>query len=299
MNCSVSTNVVTRGVDNPVITITATASDPDNDVLTYAWDATGGATVSGSGAQITVNTGSLPAGTYTVNVTVNDGHDHARSCASTFTIKERPAPPCPTMGSVTADPMSVEAGTNTRITLHAQVAGGDGSSLTYQWSADRGTISGSGDTVSLDTAGLGAGSVNISVTATDSRCNVNGSVSVSITSPAAPPMAQMLSSCITYKQRNVTRADNVCKAILQDVAAKLQQDPRATVVIQGYADANEKVSAAQARAEAARDFLVTTMHIDANRIKIVALGSKASPNASANNRIITIWLVPEGAREPQ
>jgi len=79
----------------------------------------------------------------------------------------------------------------------------------------------------------------------------------------------------------------------------LQQDPRATVTIQGFADANEKTSAAQARADAARDFLINTMHIDANRIRVVALGSQASSNAvGGNNRVVTIWFVPEGAAQP-
>ena len=301
VSCSASASVVTKGVDSSVVTITANASDQDNDLMTYTWSASGGAALSGSGSSVTVDTSTLPAGSYSVTVTVNDGHDHPTPCTANFsvTIPEK-RNNCPVVNQVTADPSSVEQGTNTRITLHAVARDADGDSLTYQWSADRGSISGNGDTVTLDTSGLGAGTVNISVSASDGKCQGNGSASVNISSKPPVPEATKLADCTTYKARNVTRADNVCKGFLDGVGAKMQQDPRATLVIQGYADANEKPGAAQARAESVRDFLVTVQHVDANRIKIVALGSKPSPNATGgNNRITTVWIVPEGAAEPQ
>jgi hypothetical protein len=53
-------------------TITATASDPNADSLTYSWSAPSGGSISGSGATITY-TAPGATGTYPVNVTVDDG----------------------------------------------------------------------------------------------------------------------------------------------------------------------------------------------------------------------------------
>src|SRR5262249_8925204 len=60
VNCTVTPSSVTKGVDNPVVTISTEVRDPENDVVTYAWNASGGATVSGNGGQVTVDTTSLP-----------------------------------------------------------------------------------------------------------------------------------------------------------------------------------------------------------------------------------------------
>jgi hypothetical protein len=57
--------------------ITSTATDPDGDALSYAWNADAG-TISGTGATITW-TAPLAAGSYEVSVTVDDGQGHATS----------------------------------------------------------------------------------------------------------------------------------------------------------------------------------------------------------------------------
>jgi len=203
VNCSASTTSVTRGVDAGVITISASARDEDNDILTYSWTASGGS-ISGSGSSVTLDSAALPAGTYSVIVTVNDGHDHPTSCTASFTVNEK-RNNCPIVSQVTADPSSVDFGTNTRVTLHAIANDADGDRLTYQWSTDRGSISGSGDTVTLDTSGLSAGSVNVSVAVSDGKCAGNGSASVNIAGRAPTPEPQKLADCTTYKARNVTR----------------------------------------------------------------------------------------------
>jgi hypothetical protein len=71
--------VITSVVANPITVstvgvsiITCTASDPDGDTLSYEWSATGG-TISGSGSSVSW-TAPNTAGTYTITVTVSDGH---------------------------------------------------------------------------------------------------------------------------------------------------------------------------------------------------------------------------------
>jgi len=297
VNCSASPTSVTKGGGNAVVTITSQVRDPENDVVTYSWSASGGATISGTGAEVTVDTTNLSPGTYTVTETVSDGHGNTVTCSASINVSEKPNN-CPTV-SVTADPQTVEAGTNTRVTFHATGRDADGDPLTYQWSSSSGTLSGSGDTVTLDTSGMPGGSVRVSVTVSDGKCQGSDSANLTINAKPIPPSATQLSSCNTYKRLNDTRPDNTCKGFLDDAAARLQQDPRAVLVVQGYSQDKEKANIAQQRAERVRDYLVSK-GIDSSRIKVVAKGNTPAPGASAdNNKVVAIWLVPEGASEPQ
>jgi len=297
VNCSASPTAFTRGGGgNMMVNITSQARDPENDILTYSWSASGGATVSGTGSNVTVDASGLAAGTYTVTETVSDGHGNTATCSSSFTVSEKPNN-CPTV-SVSVDPRSVDEGSNTRVTFHATASDADGDSLSYQWSTSSGSLSGSGDTVTLDTAGMGGGSVRVTVTVTDGKCQQNDSASVTINAKPRKPVATSLSSCNTYKANNDTRPDNACKGYLDDAAARLQQDPRAILVVQGFSQAKEKANVAQQRAERVRDYLVSK-GIDAGRIKVVAKGTAPAPGASAdNNKVVAMWIVPEGADEP-
>jgi outer membrane protein OmpA-like peptidoglycan-associated protein len=64
----------------------AKASDPDGDNLTYSWSGTG---VKGSGATAKFDATGVKAGSYTVNVTVDDGRGGKASCAMTVNVSER------------------------------------------------------------------------------------------------------------------------------------------------------------------------------------------------------------------
>ncbi len=67
-----------------VVTLTAVASDPDNDPLTYIWSPTGG-TISGSGATVAMTT-SATATTISVTLTVEDGHGGAATASKTILV---------------------------------------------------------------------------------------------------------------------------------------------------------------------------------------------------------------------
>jgi hypothetical protein len=297
VNCSVSPDSFTKGSGGTVATITSQARDPENDIVTYSWSASGGATVSGSGAQVTVDTANLAPGSYTVTETVSDAHGHSTTCNTTINVREKPNN-CPTV-SLSVDPRTVEAGTNTRVTFHATGSDADGDPLTYTWNTSSGTLSGSGDTVTLDTSGMPGGEVRVSVSVSDGKCQGSDSATLTITAKPVPPSATQLSSCNTYKRLNDTRPDNTCKGFLDDAAARLQQDPRAVLVVQGYSQDKEKANIAQQRAERVRDYLVSK-GIDSSRIKVQSKGNVPAPGAAAdNNKVVAIWLVPEGASEPQ
>ena len=81
---------------NPILAgervkINSTASDPDNDPLTYSYSATGGQ-VSGSGPSADFDSTGLSAGSYTVTCTADDGRG-GRTSATTNVDVQQPAPP--------------------------------------------------------------------------------------------------------------------------------------------------------------------------------------------------------------
>jgi outer membrane protein OmpA-like peptidoglycan-associated protein len=69
--------------------ITAVASDPDNDELTYTWESTGGQIV-GSGSEVDLDTAHVEPSHYTVTGHVSDGHGGAADCHTEFTLEAPP-----------------------------------------------------------------------------------------------------------------------------------------------------------------------------------------------------------------
>ena len=58
--------------------------------------------------------------------------------------------------------------------------------------------------------------------------------------PPPPPQASKLSECDFPNKIKPWRVDNTCKAMLDDVAKNLQQDPDTKLVVVGNADPTEK-----------------------------------------------------------
>ncbi len=69
--------------------ITAVASDPDNDPLTFGWETTGGH-IAGSGKEVDLDTTGLAATRYTVTGHVNDGRGGTADCRADFTVEPPP-----------------------------------------------------------------------------------------------------------------------------------------------------------------------------------------------------------------
>jgi outer membrane protein OmpA-like peptidoglycan-associated protein/opacity protein-like surface antigen len=258
--------------------------------LSYKWSGSGGK-LSGTGSTASVDTAGMNPGSYTVGATITDGKKGEASCRASFTIKERPKNP--PQVSCSANPRSVLAGTPSTITCSCSSPDNAPNypvrASISNWSATSGRISGSGNTATLDTTGASAGPITAAATCTDSRgLSSRGTASVNVEVPPPPPQATKLNE-ITFK-RNSARVDNTAKAILDDVALRLQRDADARAVIVGFADPKELKPATLAaeRAANAKAYLVKEKGIDASRIEI-RTGSGAGMKAE-------IWFVPAGAR---
>jgi outer membrane protein OmpA-like peptidoglycan-associated protein len=176
--------------------------------------------------------------------------------------------------------------------------------LTYTWSPSAGSVEGSGSNVTLNTKGLSAGRVNIKVTVSDGKCSGEAETSVEILSPPPPPQSYSLACDGTFPtvpfKRNIARVDNQCKAELDKIVDRLNNDPTALVIIDGHSDAGEKKGTAQKRAENAKAYLTQVKGISANRIEIRTFNDQRAAQAPGNNnRRVTITFVPEGAQRPE
>ena len=89
MSCSADRHSVTVGEH---VQINATASDPDNDPLTYTWCTTGGQII-GSGASVSFDSSGLAPGRSTVTGQVDDGRGGTADCTVDFDVQVAQATP--------------------------------------------------------------------------------------------------------------------------------------------------------------------------------------------------------------
>jgi hypothetical protein len=110
---------------------------------------------------------------------------------------------------------------------------------------------------------------------------------VEAAAPAAPTAQKLME--LDYKP-NSGYVDNRSKAVLDDVALKLQQDPNLNVVLSGSADSGEPHSMGLQRAQNAMAYLTKAKGIDQQRIQTKA--------ATDPGRKVEVWTLPAGASLP-
>jgi len=164
------------------------------------------------------------------------------------------------------------------------------------WTASGGTVSGSGNTATLDTTGASAGTITVNATCTDSRgLNTPASTQVTVANPAPPPppQASKLAECgfeNMAKIKKPWRVDNECKGKLDDVAKNLQQNADNKLVIVGNAEPTEKrPNLAAERAVNSKAYLTggeAKLGIDPSRIEC--------RTGSAGTMSAEYWIVPAG-----
>jgi outer membrane protein OmpA-like peptidoglycan-associated protein len=170
------------------LTATATPSNfnPKHE-LTYAWTSTCGK-ITGNGATASIDTNGASGGNCTVDAQVTDPKakkNNQASASGTFALKEPPKNP-PTV-SCTASPTSAQAGAT--VTVSCTCSSPDNVPVTVgAYSATSGSISGSGNSATLNTTGASPGTITVNTTCSDQRgLNTPATTEVTIEAPPPPP----------------------------------------------------------------------------------------------------------------
>jgi hypothetical protein len=292
-SCSVQPSEVMVG--EPITATATTSNFNPKHTLNYTWSATGGK-ITGKDNTASVDTNGVAGGSYAVTAQITDPKKKTggeATCSANFTVKEPPKNP-PTF-SCSASPSSLQAGGSSTITCTCTSP--DNVPVTVgSWTASMGTISGTGSTGTLNTAGASAGTITVSATCTDSRgLNTQASTQVTVENPPPPPppQASKLAECDFANMAKIKkpwRVDNECKGKLDDVAKNLQQNADNKLVIVGNAEPTEKrKNLAAERAVNSKAYLTggeAKLGIDPNRIE--------TRTGSAGTMTAEYWIVPAG-----
>lgn len=295
--------------EGPVTASVKPANFDPKHTLAYAWKSTGG-TVTPDGATAKIDTMNLAPGTYAVSSSVTDPRMKKLSAvmsAASFTIKT----PHPPVVTCSADPDSVQAGQP--VTIRAQGSSPDKQALKeHNFSASAGTVregeTQTGDpgsftsTAKLDTNGVPPGPVHVTVTTTDIH-GLTGScvATANVQAPPPPPPPQaphetLLGECDFKNPKRPERVDNQCKAVLDAVALRLQQEPDGKAIIVGYSEPREMAKGknlADLRAYNSKMYLTSgegKQGIDPGRIEV-----RKSPTAGQGKKA-RFYFVPAGGQ---
>lgn len=143
------------------VSIECLASDPDGDEISYQWSANGG-TISGEGSSVSW-TASSGSGVYTATVTVSD--ESGGYATASLLINVRPNQP-PTIEGLSAEASLVRFGD--RVAIECIASDPDGDEISYQWSANGGTVSGDGSSITWRASDT-TGSYTLTVAVRDVR----------------------------------------------------------------------------------------------------------------------------------
>ena len=295
----------TEVIEGEPITVTATGTNFNpKHTVTYAWTTNGGKLDMANAQSAKIDTSGVAAGAYTANATLTDAKMrkmNSATCNAAFTVKAKPMNP--PQVSCSANPTTVPAGTPSTITANATSPDPGVTISSYSYLASTGTISGNGTTATLDTVGTPSGPINVTVTATDSRgLTGNCTTTVTVENPLPPPQVSArtpIQFIQRPKQKYIPwRVDNEAKAILDDDASALKNEPNAKLVIVGYADGEpqpmsgkgkkrSKMDLAAQRAVNAKAYLVQQQGIDPGRIEV--------RKGTGKDHVADIFWVPQGA----
>ena len=277
------------------ITGTATNLNPKKKAV-YSWTGEG---ANGTDSTVTVQTGSLAPGSYTVTGHVTEGQKVGQSadCTAQFTVKQFEPPTV----SCSANPTQVNPGDSSTIT--ATGVSPQNRPLTYSYQASAGSINGTGNTATLATTGAPAGTITVTCNVSDDKGQTASSTTtVDVAAPPPPPAPKVQTLCsiqFNHDKRRPTRVDNDAKGCLDDVALNLQRSSDATLVVVGNSapvpeargrHRRHHVSAEELAAQRAvntKNYLVTEKGIDASRISV------RTDNSGQNE--VQNYLVPSGA----
>jgi outer membrane protein OmpA-like peptidoglycan-associated protein len=248
--CSVTPTEVLVG-EPLTATVTASNFNPKHTV-TYSWSGTGG-TVTGKDTGASIDTNNTAPGSYTITAHVTDpkaNKANEASCSATYTVKPLPPKNPPTI-SLSASPTDLVTGGS--VALTASCSSPDGVSVSVaNWTATAGSVSGSGNSATLNTAGVPPGPVTVNATCTDSRgLTAQAATHITLETPPPPPVDKALEARLSlhsiYFVVNTPRiADptggllasqqKTLTALATDFKKYLEAKPDAHLILGGHAD---------------------------------------------------------------
>lgn len=269
--------------DATSISVSTSASDPENDVLTYNYTVSGGRIV-GTGANVSWDVSGLAPGTYTITAGVDDGCGLCgQTKTETITIAECD---CVVACSCPALTVSGPAGVTERggmMTFTANVSGGTAQNITYNWAVSAGTIESGQGTPSITVRAPSDGTTNVEATVTislDVDCDCAKSASAN--GPVAPPIGPVL-----VDEFGKLSNDDI-RSRLDQFFTELSNNPDS----QGYI-----INYGTDREIAARERLITNHIAFRNfpRERITLVRGGASPDGEPRTKL---YRIPPGADNP-
>ena len=261
--CSVQPTEVMVGEP---ISATASASNFNpKHTLSYSWSGNGG-TVTGTDTTAKIDTTNAAPGSYTVTAHVTDAkakNSNGATCTANYTVKPLPPKNPPTM-SMSANPSELAPGGS--VSLTANCSSPDSVPVSVaNWTSSAGTVSGTGTSATLDTAGLPPGPVTVTATCTDSRgLTGQASTQVTIQNPPPPPVDKALEARLSlhsvYFQTAMPPIKNpnagllpsqqkILMTMATDFKKYLEAKPDAHLVLEGHADIRGSAAYNQALSE--------------------------------------------------
>jgi len=288
--CSLSPTEIWAG--DPVTATISTQNFNPKHTLTYN-GSSNGCKGAGTGTTANVDTAGLAPGSYSVRATATDTKEkknNVATCDASFTVRQ----PHPPQATCSASPDTVKSGDPSTVTVSASSP--DNFPLTYAWSSSAGTISGNGASATLDTAGAPQGSpITTTSAVTDSRglsTTCNATVNV-LSAPVVVSEATEIAECNFKDDKRPGRVDNECKAVLDDLALRIQREPNGKFVIVGYAEDEETVKMTQLGAQRAVN---VKYYLTEGESKRGVDPSRLEPRTGVvKSKSVKIYFVPSGA----
>ena len=289
--CSIQPSEVMVG-EPLTATVSASNFNPKHTVA-YSWSGNGG-TVTGKDTTAAIDTKNAAPGSYTITAHVTDAKakkNNEASCSANYTIKPLPPKNPPTV-SLSASPASVVAGGSVNVTANCTSPDSVPVSVA-SWTSTAGSVSGSGNSATLSTAGVQPGSVTVGATCTDSRgLTGQASTQVTVEKPPLPPVDKVLEARLALhsvyfptamppeKDPNaglLASQQKTLTTLAADFQVYLKSKPDAHLILEGHADPRGSVKFNQALSERrvarVKNFLVEH-GVDGSLIETKALGDQ-------------------------
>lgn len=269
--------------DEMMVNATTSATDPENDVLTYEYTVSGGRIV-GSGANVNWDLSGVRPGTYTITAGVNDGCGICgQTKTETITVAECDdcVPGCEDCPSVSVTGPRDVVGIGESMTFSANVSG-NSNAVTYNWSVDQGTITeGQGTPViTVDTTGLEDTTITATVTL-GNLCDTCPEASDSETGViSGNPLPDLINQI-----GNV--ANDEVRQEIDNLFIRLQNNPSVTGYILTYGSQRD----INRREKLIRDH-IRLRRYDSSRVVLLS-------NADGSEIRSDVYLVPQGAVPPR